>query len=214
MVYILFFYDMVMTMANVGLCAAFAFLFARRKNALHLWLAILFGLCTVDIVLMYLVDFVPEFQALFAEAPGAAPFAYAYVHLGILLTFRFVAGFIFDRPPKPREAALWIFCCTYLAVAGMLSEAAIQEFAENLCIGLLQLYLMGIGIAGLRDGRGGGGVMGRATVTALVAACAACSVGYLAGAVGAPACTWPRTCARAARRPRPRRCRRWRSATA
>lgn len=190
MVYILFFYDMVMTMANAGLCVAFAVLFARRKNALHLWLAVLFGLCTVDIVLMYLFDFVPDFQSIFAAAPGEAPFAYAFVHLGILLSFRFIAGFIFDRPPKPREAALWIFCCTYFTVAGLLSEALVQEFAENLCIGLLQLYLMGIGIVGLRDGRGGAGVLGRRKVTALVALFATCSVGYLACSVASFAMGW------------------------
>ncbi len=59
MVYLLFFYDMGMTMANAALCIVFAALFVRNRSPLHLWLAILFGLCTADIVLMYLFDFVP-----------------------------------------------------------------------------------------------------------------------------------------------------------
>ena len=139
MVYLLFFYDMGMTMANAALCIVFAALFVRNRSPLHLWLAILFGLCTADIVLMYLFDFVPDFQLLFSAFPGSSPFLYGYLHLGILLTFRFIAGFIFDQPPAARESALWILCCTYLAVAGSLSEAVVEEFAENLCIGVLQL---------------------------------------------------------------------------
>ena len=142
MVYLLFFYDMGMTMANAALCIVFAALFVRNRSPLHLWLAILFGLCTADIVLMYLFDFVPDFQLLFSAFPGSSPFLYGYLHLGILLTFRFIAGFIFDQPPAARESALWILCCTYLAVAGSLSEAVVEEFAENLCIGVLQLYIM------------------------------------------------------------------------
>lgn len=190
MVYLLFFYDMGMTVANMALCAAFAFFYAQRKSALHLWIAVLFGLCTADIMLMYLFDFVPEFRSLFSAAPGASPFLYGYLHLGILLTFRFIAGFIFDRPPALREGALWILCCTYLAVAGSLSEAAVEEFAENLCIGVLQLYIMGIGIAGLRDGREKGGTLDARTIRALVLSFAVCSVGYLLWSIGAFAAGW------------------------
>lgn len=190
MVYLLFFYDMAMTMANTALCVAFAVLFMRRKNALHLWLAVLFGLSTADIMLMYLFDFVPEFQSAFSAAPGSSPFVYGYLHLGILLTFRFIAGFIFDRPPALREGALWILCCTYLAVAGSLAEATVEEFAENLCIGVLQLYIMGIGVKGLRDGRGANGVLGARAVAALVASFAFCSVGYLAWSIGSFAAGW------------------------
>lgn len=190
MVYLLFFYDMVMTMANTALCVVFAILFARYRNALHLWLAVLFGLSTGDIMLMYLFDFVPEFQSAFSAAPGSSPFVYGYVHLGILLTFRFIAGFIFDRPPAPRAAALWILCCTYLAVTGLLAQAAAEEFAENLCIGVLQLYIMIIGVKGLRDGRGLAGVLGARAVVALVASFAFCSVGYLAWSIGAFAAGW------------------------
>ena len=102
MVYLLFFYDMGMTMANAALCIVFAALFVRNRSPLHLWLAILFGLCTADIVLMYLFDFVPDFQLLFSAFPGSSPFLYGYLHLGILLTFRFIAGFIFDQPPAAR----------------------------------------------------------------------------------------------------------------
>ena len=81
MVYLLFFYDMGMTMANAALCIVFAALFVRNRSPLHLWLAILFGLCTADIVLMYLFDFVPDFQLLFSAFPGSSPFLYGYLHL-------------------------------------------------------------------------------------------------------------------------------------
>ena len=190
MVYLLFFYDMGMTMANAALCIGFAALFVRNRSPLHLWLAILFGLCTADIVLMYLFDFVPDFQLLFSAFPGSSPFLYGYLHLGILLTFRFIAGFIFDQPPAARESALWILCCTYLAVAGSLSEAVVEEFAENLCIGVLQLYIMGIGIRGLRKGDVGGRVLDSKAVVALVASFAFCSVGYLAWSIGSFAAGW------------------------
>lgn len=190
MVYLLFFYDMGMTMANAALCIVFAALFVRNRSPLHLWLAILFGLCTADIVLMYLFDFVPDFQLLFSAFPGSSPFLYGYLHLGILLTFRFIAGFIFDQPPAARESALWILCCTYLAVAGSLSEAVVEEFAENLCIGVLQLYIMGIGIRGLRKGDVGGRVLDSKAVVALVASFAFCSVGYLAWSIGSFAAGW------------------------
>lgn len=190
MIYLLFFYDMATTMANLALCAAFVFLYVRCKSPLQLWLAVLFGLCTADIMLMYLFDFVPEFQSLFSAAPGSSPFLYAYLHLGFLLTFRFIAGFIFDRPPALREGALWILCCTYLAVAGSLSDASVEELAENLCIGVLQLYIMGIGIVGLRDGRGVGGVLDVRMIRILVILFAVCSVGYLLWSIGTFAAGW------------------------
>ena len=172
MVYLLFFYDMGMTMANAALCIVFAALFVRNRSPLHLWLAILFGLCTADIVLMYLFDFVPDFQLLFSAFPGSSPFLYGYL------------------PPAARESALWILCCTYLAVAGSLSEAVVEEFAENLCIGVLQLYIMGIGIRGLRKGDVGGRVLDSKAVVALVASFAFCSVGYLAWSIGSFAAGW------------------------
>ena len=73
---------------------------------------------------------------------------------------------------------MWILCCTYLAVAGSLSEAVVEEFAENLCIGVLQLYIMGIGIRGLRKGDVGGRVLDSKAVAALVA-CAECDLEVL-----------------------------------
>lgn len=189
-IYVLFFYDMAMTMANMALCVAFAALYVHRRSTLHLWLAILFGLCTLDIVLMYLFDFVPEFRATFSAAPGSSPFVYGYLHLAILLTFRLIAGFIFDRPPELREGALWILCCTYLAVAGSLAQALVEEFAENLCIGVLQLYIMGIGIKGLREGHEAARVLSPRAIKALVVSFACCSVGYLAWSVGSFAAGW------------------------
>lgn len=45
-----------------------------------------------------------------------------YLHLGILLTFRFIAGFIFDQPPAAGERCVVVLCCTYLAVARSLSK--------------------------------------------------------------------------------------------
>ncbi|WP_232050968.1 LuxR C-terminal-related transcriptional regulator [Arabiibacter massiliensis] len=54
----------------------------------------------------------------------------------------------------------------------------------------MQIYLMGIGIAGLRDGRGGGGVLGRRRAMVLVALFSACSVGYLAWSIASFAAGW------------------------
>ena len=66
----------------------------------------------------------------------------------------------------------------------------VEEFAENLCIGVLQLYIMGIGIRGLCKGDVGGRVLDSKAVVALVASFAFCSVGYLAWSIGSFAAGW------------------------
>lgn len=179
MIYILFFYDMVMTGANVTLCVVFTWLFVRRKDLLHLWLAILFGICTLDIILMYMLDFVPDFSSAFQGVVELAPSAYTLLHIAILFMYRLIAGRIAGKNPQNREAIIWIVCLTGIVVGASLPWPSIAVFAEGIGMGLLQLLIGLVGYRGLRNGAADSSVLGRQKTIALVATFVVCSVGYV-----------------------------------
>lgn len=179
MVYLLFFYDMVVTMASLALCVVFAILFARGRNRLHLWLSLLFGFCTLDIVLMYLLDFVPEFQVAFHGTGAPEPLLYAYVHFVILFCCRAVVGTCFGEPPRMTEAPLWILLIVAVTVASLLSPAHAFTLVKNLCIGVVQVYIVVAAIRGMRGDEPGEHVMSDGWLWALIVTFAVCAAGYL-----------------------------------
>ncbi|WP_302962656.1 helix-turn-helix transcriptional regulator [uncultured Adlercreutzia sp.] len=180
MVYALFFYDMATTMVNFALCALFAYWALRFREPVQKWLAALFLLCTLDIMLLYLLDFVPDFKFVFGSLSDAVPYFYMYLHLGILLCYRLVAGCVFSCPPGRWEAVLWIAVAAFAAVAMTVFSGSVRALSESACMGLLQLYIVFIAVRGLRsDART---VLGRRSLTVLVALFAACSTGYLVAA--------------------------------
>lgn len=177
MVYALFFYDMTTTMVNLALCVLFAYWALRFREPIQKWLSVLFLLCTLDIMMLYLLDFVPDFKFVFGSLSDAVPYFYVYLHLGILLCYRLIAGCAFACPPDRREAVLWIVGAVFVAAAMTMFTGSARPFSESACMGLLQLYIVCIAVRGLRSGART--VLSHRSLTALIALFAICSVGYL-----------------------------------
>lgn len=179
MVYFLFFYDMVMTGANVAVAGVFGYLYIRRKDVLHLWIAALFVLCSLDITLMYMLDFVPDFQHTFDSVAKLEPAAYTVLHIAILFAYRLIAGRIGHKEYDNREAVVWVVCLASAVIGASLPVEPLAVFTEGVSIGLLQLLITLVAARGVRNGAAEHSVLGRTKTVALVVAFALCSAGYL-----------------------------------
>lgn len=110
MEYGLFIYNMFTCFVCLTLCLVFA-AFARAQRArIDTYISVLFGLYTVDILFLFMYDFIPQFQIAYHALHAIEPYFYSVNNFGILFCYRLILGQIIEAPLTSREGQLWIFC--------------------------------------------------------------------------------------------------------
>ena len=139
MSYALFFYSYALTLLTAAVFVGFGALYIRRKKRLHLLVALLFGLYLIDIMFLWMVEFIPEFAGLFQDMQTGHPFLYTLFNTLIILTYRAILGDLLDHPISNVEAAFWLLC-----FVGIIAEWSIKNDLYRVAADLIFPYTLQI----------------------------------------------------------------------
>ena len=139
MSYALFFYSYALTLLTAAVFVGFGALYIRRKKRLHLLVALLFGLYLIDIMFLWMVEFIPEFAGLFQDMQTGHPFVYTLFNTLIILTYRAILGDLLDHPISNVEAAFWLLC-----FVGIIAEWSIKNDLYRVAADLIFPYTLQI----------------------------------------------------------------------
>ncbi|WP_197735981.1 helix-turn-helix transcriptional regulator [Arabiibacter massiliensis] len=166
MAYVLFFYNIAISFASLCLCWAFASRYRMRGERALLFASLLFGVYFLDIMVLYMYDFIPEFEEAFRALRAAAPYAYSSLSFAMLVLYRLLVGEAVGRPFTTREVPLWIVCCVGAFCSWFVPDDGASIAVELVFATVLRLWVVGFALWGLAKGRGS---LGRRTVVATVA---------------------------------------------
>lgn len=139
MSYALFFYSYALTLLTAAVFVGFGALYIRRKKRLHLLVTLLFGLYLIDIMFLWMVEFIPEFAGLFQDMQTGHPFLYTLFNTFIILTYRAILGDLLDHPISNVEAAFWLLC-----FVGIIAEWSIKNDLYRVAADLIFPYTLQI----------------------------------------------------------------------
>lgn len=132
MVYALFFYSYALTLLTAAVFVGFGALYIRRKRRLYLLVTILFGLYLIDIMFLWMIEFIPGFAGLFHYIQTGSPFVYTLFDTSIILMYRVIVGDLLDYPISNKEAALWVIC-----FVGIIAEWSIKSDLYHVVVDLV-----------------------------------------------------------------------------
>lgn len=137
MTYALFFYSYALTLVTATVFVGFGTLYIRQKRRLYLLVTVLFGLYLIDIMFLWMVEFIPEFAGLFQGFQEGHPFIYTLFNIAILLMYRAIVGDLLDHPISNVEAALWVLC-----FIGIIAEWSIKNDLYLIAVDLMFPYAL------------------------------------------------------------------------
>lgn len=174
MAYALFFYNIAISFASLSLCWVFASRYRARGGRSLLFASLLFGAYFLDIMVLYMYDFIPEFEAAFQSLRAAAPYAYSSLSFAMLALYRLLAGEAVDRPFTTREAQLWIVCCVGAFCSWFVPDDATSIAVELVFATVLRLWIVLVALWGLVTGRGSLGLRAVVATAAFLVVFASC----------------------------------------
>ena len=83
--------------------AAYGSLYYVERKPGYIFTALIFFAYTIDIVLLFMYEFVPEFALQFEDARNAYPMLYTTFNMAIILLYRLVLGSLLSRSFSPVE---------------------------------------------------------------------------------------------------------------
>lgn len=166
MAYVLFFYNIALSFASLCLCCVFASRWRMRGDRVLLFASLLFGVYFLDIIVLYMHDFIPEFEQAFLSLRAAAPYAYSSLSFAMLVLYRLLVGEAVGRPFTTCEAPLWIACCMGAFCSWFVPDDGTSIAVELVFATVLRLWVACVAVWGLAKGRGS---LGRRAVVATVA---------------------------------------------
>lgn len=149
MAYGLFFYNIAISFASLCLCCAYASIYRARAHRGLLFASVLFGLYFCDIMVLYMYDFIPEFEEAFRALRAAAPYAYSSLSFAMLVMYRLIVGEAVKRALTSREAPLWIVCCVGAFCSWFVPEDGTSVAVELVFATVLRLWIAGFTLWGI-----------------------------------------------------------------
>lgn len=146
MTYLLFFYNIAVSFASLYLCSTYLRLYRAEGTRTFLYAALLFLLYLVDIIVLYMFDFIPEFEATLMWLQETAPYVYASLSLAMLLCYRLILTSSFNRSRPSHEAAFWMACLLGTVVSWTIPNFAVSVVAEWAISTVLRIWIVLFGV--------------------------------------------------------------------
>lgn len=146
MTYALFLYNIVICFADVCACAAYALLYRSEGKKTFRYVSVLFGLYVVDVLILYMFDFIPEFKDTLLWLQETAPYVYPSLSLGMLLCYRLILSTAFNRSKLHTELPVWIACFAGTVVSWAIPDFAISVTVEWVFATILRVWIAVFGI--------------------------------------------------------------------
>ena len=90
MAYLLFFYNIAISFASIHLCSTYWSLYRAERQSTFFYTALLYLLYLADIIVLYMSDFIPEFEDALAWLQESASYAYPALSVAMLLCYRLI----------------------------------------------------------------------------------------------------------------------------
>lgn len=146
MTYALFLYNIVICFADVCACVVYALLYRSEGKKTFLFASVLFGLYVVDILILYMYDFIPEFKTTLLWLQDTVPYAYFSLSLAMLLCYRLILSTAFGRSKPQIEIPVWILCVAGSVVSWAIPDFAISVTVEWMFATILRVWIAVFGI--------------------------------------------------------------------
>lgn len=137
MTYALFFYSYLITIATSVTFFGFVALNIRKPRKLHALCAVLFALYLVDITILWMLDYIPEFSEIFDYSLVSTRCFYSLFNTGIVFAYRGIVGDLLDSPISTREGMIWILC-----FVGILAEGSVKNDLYTIAVELVFPYAL------------------------------------------------------------------------
>lgn len=147
-----FLYNVVCCIAYALAAAAYGNLYHAERKQGYALVALIFSVYAIDIVLLFMYEFVPEFALLFENVHGAYPMLYTTLNMVLILLYRLVIGSLFSRGFSPIEGAFWAICVMAAWASGVSPIESVALWRKFLFTGLLALWVTGYGVCCLVTG--------------------------------------------------------------
>ena len=98
-----FLYNVASCIAYALAIAAYGSLYYVERKPGYIFTALIFFAYAIDIVLLFMYEFVPEFALQFEDARNAYPMLYTTFNMAIILLYRLVLGSLLSRSFSPVE---------------------------------------------------------------------------------------------------------------
>ena len=116
MEYILYFYNVIITI-SFALCAiGFFMLYKRNKKTCELWSAILFTVYIIDNCVTYMTESITSFSEFYLIKSGIPSVIYTLISFMIHLCYRMVSGSILEIPMTKKSKTIWSLTLVLLLV--------------------------------------------------------------------------------------------------
>lgn len=149
MTYFLFFYNITICFASLCLCYAYAVLHRAHGARVFLFVAILFGVYFLDIIVLYMYDYIPEFEETFANIQVAAPYVYSSLSFVMLLLYRLILGEVVGKRLSHTEVPLWIACCVGAFCSWFIPDIEPSIAVELVFATVLRIWVVLFAVRGL-----------------------------------------------------------------
>lgn len=141
-----FLYNVASCIAYALAIAAYGSLYYVERKPGYIFTALIFFAYTIDIVLLFMYEFVPEFALQFEDARNAYPMLYTTFNMAIILLYRLVLGSLLSRSFSPVEGFFWAVCIMAAWASGASSVESVASWRGFLFTRLLALWVIGYGI--------------------------------------------------------------------
>ena len=141
-----FLYNVASCIAYALVSAAYGSLYYVERRRGYLFVALTFLVYTIDIVLLFMYEFVPEFAMQFEGARNAYPMFRVAFNMVVILLYRLVLGSLLSRSFSPVEGFFWAVCMMAAWASGASSVESVALWREFLFTRLLAIWVIGYGI--------------------------------------------------------------------
>ena len=127
-----FLYNVASCIAYALVSAAYGSLYYVERRRGYLFVALIFLAYTIDIVLLFMYEFVPEFAMQFEGARNAYPMFHTAYNMVVILLYRLVLGSLLSRRFSPIEGFFWAVCMMVAWASGASSVETVALWREFL----------------------------------------------------------------------------------
>lgn len=126
-----FLYNVASCIAYALAIAAYGSLYYVERKPGYIFTALIFFAYVIDIVLLFMYEFVPEFALQFEDARNAYPMLYTTFNMAIILLYRLVLGSLLSRSFSPVEGFFWAVCIMVAWPSGASSVESVRRGASS-----------------------------------------------------------------------------------
>ena len=137
-----FVYNVALIIFNTIICIGFLYAFMQSKKRTYLWVSVLFAIYIVDVVILYMADYVPSFSLKFLAAFGSEPYLYLLVLISMPLCMRMIIGALFAKPIQVKEGLFYGIALSAIPLLVAFGSTELSVFARDYLLEIVNVVII------------------------------------------------------------------------